>query len=92
MKFKIYLKLNYQITGNVIRQQQQIVDLVKLILNQNYFKINGTYWQQKAGTFMANLISSIVAEILSQERQKKFDPTITRNRHVRTALRVSILY
>jgi hypothetical protein len=63
--------------------QNEVLDLVNVTINQNYFKINHTYWKQEDGTPMGSPISSILGEIFLQKLERKFYTNIKENRHIR---------
>jgi hypothetical protein len=65
-----------------MRPHEEIIELVNVTINQNYFKINNTYWQQQNGTLMGSSVSNVPAEIFLQELENKFYPNIINTRHI----------
>jgi hypothetical protein len=62
--------------------QNEITNLIKVTINQKYFKINNTIWQQTNGTQIGSPIPSTLAEIFLQESEKKTVPQLNKRRHV----------
>ena len=48
-------------------QETQIVKLLKFVLNNSYFKFNGSHYHHVSGCAMGSPISAIIAEIVMQE-------------------------
>ena len=48
-------------------QEMQIVKLLKFVLNNSYFKFNGSHYSQVSGCAMGSPVSAIIAEIVMQE-------------------------
>jgi hypothetical protein len=48
-------------------QEMQIVKLLKFVLNNSYFKFNGSHYHQVSGCAMVSPVSAIIAEIIMRE-------------------------
>ena len=48
-------------------QEMQIVKLLKFVLNNSYFKFNGSHYHQVSGCAMGSPVSAIIAEIIMRE-------------------------
>jgi hypothetical protein len=62
--------------------QNEIIELVKVTIHQNYFESNNMFWQQDNGTPMGSPISSILAEIFLQDLESKWYPSMINTRHI----------
>jgi retron-type reverse transcriptase len=62
--------------------QNEIIQLVKVTIHQNYFESNNMFWQQDNGTPMGSPISSILAEIFLQDLESKWYPSMINTRHI----------
>jgi hypothetical protein len=60
----------------------EINELLKITIFQNYFVSDNTIWQQENGTPMGSPISGILAEIFLQNLEKKWYPNIINSRHI----------
>jgi hypothetical protein len=60
----------------------EINELVKVTIYQNYFESSNTFWQQENGTPMGSPISSILAEIFLQDLENKWYPNMINKRHI----------
>ena len=48
-------------------QEMQIVKVLKFVLNNSYFKFNGSHYHQVSGCAMGSPVSAIIADIVMQE-------------------------
>ena len=48
-------------------QETEIVKLLKFVLNNSYFKFNGSHYHQVSGCAMGSPVSAVIAEIVMQE-------------------------
>jgi hypothetical protein len=62
--------------------QNEVTELIKVTMKQNYFEFKDTVWQQENGTPMGSPIYSILAEIFLQNLETKFYPDLIRRRHI----------
>jgi hypothetical protein len=63
--------------------QNEITNLIKVIIYQNYFKINNTIWQQTIGTQIGSPIPSTLAEMYPNLIKEDMSSTLP---HVDTVL------
>jgi retron-type reverse transcriptase len=62
--------------------QDEVIELAKVTIHQNYFESNNMFWQQDSGTPMGSPISSILAEIFLQNLENKWYPSMINTRHI----------
>jgi hypothetical protein len=74
-------KLQETVLGNK-NLQDEVIELVKVTIQQNYFESNNMYWQQDSGTPVGSPIASILAEIFLQNLQQKWYPNMINTRNI----------
>jgi hypothetical protein len=69
----VYHKLQ-EMNPDCVNLHDEINELLKVTIFQNYFITDNTFWQQENGTPMGSPISSILAEIFLQNSRKYVVP------------------
>jgi hypothetical protein len=77
----VYHKLQ-EINPDSVKLHNEINELLKVTIYQNYFESSNTIWQQENGTPMGSPISSILAEIFLQNLENIWYPNMINKRHI----------